>query len=306
MAYRNVSLATFTRAVSTHEISNTHGLESDGLRSAIFACFTSSKRPGSPLANLVEALLDQSISVDDLAVGVDVVQEATLNAGRIIRLKQRAVHSNLQLDGAIRHPLDICLGLALLVEHSLDADNLARLVLLKGCGLDRVGGVKETDSLSRGQPEVALDVLLAEIGSVDVDSLCQADLMVAELGVLGGVRNIELLGLLKVFDGDSDRIQNKHQAGDRVFKVTANTLLKSGDLDEGLGSGDTKLVDKGQESTRGDTSTSNSNQSVETRVVPASDNATLNQLLQRSLAHNGSTNVESAYKVHVRVTNQLS
>ena len=297
MACKNVSWAAFTRAINTHEISNTHGLETDGFRSAIFARFTGGNGPGSPLANLVESLLDQGISVDNLAVGVDVVQETTLNAGWVIRLEERAMHSDLQLDGAIRHPLDVCLGLALLVEHSLDASNLARLVLLKGCGLDRVGGVKETDSLSRGQPEVALDVLLAEIGSVDVDSLCQADLVVAKLGVLGRVRNIELLGLLKVFDGDSDRVQDEHQTGHRVFKVTANTLLKSGDLDESLGSGDTKLVDKGQEGTRGDTSTSNGNQSVEARVVPASDNTTLDQLLQCSLAHDGSANVESAYKI---------
>src|SRR6478735_192744 len=119
IACRIVSYRLLSRIINTHKIGNTHGLESNTLGAASLARLTSGDRPGSSLAHLLEALLNQCLGINNLAVGVDIVQEAALSGCGIVRLEQSAMHSGFQLDGALRHPLDVSLGLALLVEHGL-------------------------------------------------------------------------------------------------------------------------------------------------------------------------------------------
>lgn len=71
--------------------------------------------------------------------------------------------------------------------------------------------------------------------------------------------------------------------------MTPYRLLKPGDHDVDRVLGDTQVVDKGQNRTRGNTATTKSDQGIETRIVPALYVALLDQVDELPLGQNGAS-----------------
>ena len=105
------------RRIPVHgKVRNPHRLEPHALRSGLDAVFFAGLavlcRPGSTLADVVEAHLDHGVGVDIFGVRVDVVEEVARWVSRgVIRLEQRVEQSCLCLDRtvvcrAVGDPLD--------------------------------------------------------------------------------------------------------------------------------------------------------------------------------------------------------
>lgn len=113
--------------------------------------------------------------------------------------------------------------------------------------------------------------------------------------VLGGKRLLDHLQMVvgQIIDNNLNRIQHHHQTGHREFQVRTDRLLKAVDLDVCHVLGDTQLIDKRTNSTRGNTTATKTNQSVQARVVPASHMVLPNELVQLALGKNRSGQIET-------------
>jgi len=95
------------RRIPVHgKVRNPHRLEPHALRSGLDTVFFKGLpvlcRPGSALADVVEAHLNHGVGVDIFRVGVDVIQEVARGVSRgVIRLEERVEQACLCLDRAV-------------------------------------------------------------------------------------------------------------------------------------------------------------------------------------------------------------
>jgi len=276
----------------TYKVANTHGLEPDSLiTTPVLLVLTRSLRPRSTRLDLIKARLDYGVGIYNFTLRVDVVEPTTFCSRRVLRFEERVVDANFTLmrTSALTSgdPLDERLGLlGLTVKDGADLGHLASsLVLGVAGGLDGEWSLQQTDRLAGRKTEVVLAVYLPEIGPVNIDSLSELDLVLAHGWVLRRERHRKLraVKLIRIFDDNAHGVQDEHKAGNRPLKVLPDGLLETGDLDDAVGGGDTKLVNELKDGTRRNTPPANSNQCVQARVVPAANDLLVYQLLQLAL-----------------------
>ena len=161
--------------------------------------------PRRRLGDIHDAGLNDGILIDLLRIGVDISKE-TLRVRRwILRLEKRVESTDFSADRAVvfcglADPVDEGLGLlggfafdGFLVFGVDDGDLACCWVGLEGGRGDWVGGFEETDCLARGEAEVVWRVDGAEVGALDVDCLCEGDIVGTKGGVLGGEGGVDLV-----------------------------------------------------------------------------------------------------------------
>lgn len=279
----------------TYKVGNAHGLEPYTLRSEAAVLLALCLGPRRSTAYLLEAGLDHGLRPHDLAIRGEVVHEPARHRRGLLGFEQGRVDAHLGCGRALRHPLDIRLGLLSgFVEDGLDLRDLSRGGV---CGerdrLDGVGHLQQTHGLARREAEIVLAVDLAEVGAVDVDPLRQPQPAGPHLGVLGREGDVEIL-LLGILDHDGHGVQDQHDARHRLLQVLSDGLLEARHLDEAVRRRDAELVDEGEERARRDAPSPDRLEGVQAGVVPAADDVVFDQAPYVPLAHDRALEIQAA------------
>ena len=198
------------------------------------------------------------------------------------------------------HPLDVRLGLhkrLLVLVLGQDEVFSSLGVLYKLHGLDGLGDVEEPHGLSHAETEkVGVVVLVSEVGAVNVEGVCKGEGVGAHGGVFGLVGHFQELqvGVGQVGYLDSDGVQNHHVPGGDLVQVVADVALESLDWDDGVAGGDANVSHKGIDGLWSEAPPPDGGEGVESRVVPARDDALVDEFVEFSLGEDGVGQVESA------------